>query len=322
MDALDELGLYPVRIPMRVRFRRVDWREAVLLHGPAGWGEFSPFPEYPPEVTARWLRAAIESATREGPAPVRERIPVNVTVPAVDPRRAAALVSASGATTAKVKVAEPGQTPDDDLARLVAVREALGPEGKIRIDVNGAWGVDEADARLARLSVVGLEYVEQPCATIDELAELKRRVDIPVAADESIRTADDPMRVVEREAADVAILKVQPLGGVGATLDLAARLGLPVVISSALETSVGLAAGVAAAAALPELPYACGLGTASLLDGDVVSRSLIPQSGMLETRRPEPEPELLDRWRPEREIEERMMARLRAAARMMKEPAA
>ena len=174
-----------------------------------------------------------------------------------------------------MKVAEPGQTLADDQARLEAVRDALGPDGRIRIDANGGWSVDDAVAAIAVLdrAAGGLEYVEQPSPSVEDLAAVRRRVGVPIAADESIRRAEDPYRVRDLAAADIAVLKVQPLGGVRACLRIAEEIGLPVVVSSALETSVGIAAGVALAAALPDLPYACGLATVQLLTDDVaVSR--------------------------------------------------
>jgi o-succinylbenzoate synthase len=273
-------------IPMRTRFRGVTRREGVLIHGPAGWGEFSPFPDYEARECARWLAAAREAAYDGWPPPRREHIAVNVTIPAVSPERAHALTTASGCRTAKVKVAERGQRDDDDLARVEAVRDALGPAGRLRVDVNGVWDVEHAVAMINALRRFDLEYVEQPCATLAELARVRRRVDVPVAADESIRRAEDPLRVRAAAAADVAVLKVQPLGGVRAALRVAEACGLPVVVSSAVETSVGLAAGLALAAALPELPYACGLATLSLLEGDVAADPLTPSGGMIEVRRP------------------------------------
>ena len=277
-------------IGMRTRFRGIDVREGMLVQGPAGWGEFSPFAEYEDAVSVSWLRAAIESAQQPWPAPLREHIPVNCTIPAVGPQDAARLVrSSSGCRTAKVKVAEPGQGPSDDLARVEAVRDALGPEGSVRVDANGAWSVDEAVRCIKSLSRFELEYVEQPCATVDGLARVRRRVDVPIAADESIRVAEDPLRVKRLDAADIAVLKVQPLGGVRACLRIAELIGLPVVVSSAVETSVGIAAGVALAAALPELPYACGLATVQLLRRDVVTDSFLPVNGQLSVRRPEPD---------------------------------
>lgn len=276
------------RIPMRVRFRGVEAREGVLLRGDAGWGELSPFWDYDALECVPWLAAAREAADQGWPEAVRPSVPVNVTVPAVGPEQAAAIVRASaGCRTAKVKVAEPGQTEADDLARVEAVRDALGPGGKVRIDVNGAWDVDTAVRRLRLLARFDLEYVEQPCATVEELADVRRKVDVPVAADESIRRAEDPLRVARLGAADIAVLKVQPLGGVRACLRIAEQIGLPVVVSSALETSVGIAAGVALAAALPELPYACGLATLQLLDGDVTSTPLRVVDGVLPVVRPD-----------------------------------
>ena len=273
-------------IPMRTRFRGVTRREGVLIRGPAGWGEFSPFPEYEAKECARWLAAAREAAYDGWPPPRRDRIAVNATIPAVSPERAHALTKASGCRTAKVKVAERGQRDGDDLARVEAVRDALGATGRLRVDVNGAWDVDHAVAMINALRRFDLEYVEQPCATLAELAKVRRRVDVPVAADESIRRAEDPLRVRAAEAADVAVLKVQPLGGVRAALRVATACGLPVVVSSAVETSVGLAAGLALAAALPELPYACGLATLSLLEGDVAADPLTATGGVIEVRRP------------------------------------
>ncbi len=274
-------------IPMRLRFRGQTVREGMLLRGPAGWGEFSPFPEYGPAECARWLACAREAAFDGWPEPLRTEIPVNSTIPAVPPEQAFELVKAAGAGTAKVKVAERGQSLADDLARVEAVRDALGPGGALRVDANGAWTVEEAVRAIAELDRFGLEYVEQPCATLDELARVRRRAGVPIAADESIRRAEDPLRVRAAEAADIAVVKVQPLGGVRAALRVVEACGLPAVVSSAVETSVGLAAGLALAAALPELPYACGLGTMSLLTGDVVADPLIPVDGVLTVRRPE-----------------------------------
>jgi O-succinylbenzoate synthase len=221
---------------------------------------------------------------------------VNVTVPAVGPELAGQIVARSGCRTAKVKVAERGQAEAEDIERVEAVREALGPDGKIRVDANGGWEPGQAARMLRRLARFGLEYAEQPCATLDELAELRRHIDIPVAADESIRRAEDPVRVRAAGAADIVMLKVQPLGGVRAALEVAEACGLPVVVSSAVDTSVGLAAGVALAAALLELPYACGLGTMSLLAGDVTAGPLVPEAGELPVRRPAVDSAQLARW--------------------------
>jgi O-succinylbenzoate synthase len=281
---------------MSTRFRGITVREGVLIEGAAGWGEWSPFTEYAPDVAEPWLRCAEEAAAGDWPAPVRDAVPVNATVPVVPPEVAHALVLRSGCATAKVKVADPGSVLADDLARVEAVRDALGPAGHLRVDANGVWSVDDAVAAIVALdrAAGGLEYVEQPCATVEELAAVRRRVDVPIAADESIRRAADPYRVRDLEAADVAVLKVQPLGGVRACLRIAEDIGLPVVVSSALETSVGLAAGVALAAALPTLDHACGLATRALLTGDVASPELVPVNGALPVVVPTVVPSLLD----------------------------
>lgn len=286
----DVAGLVVYDIALRTRFRGLTRREGVLLRGSAGWGEFSPFWDYDAPTSAPWLRAAREAAHLGWPAPVRTSVPVNVTVPAVGPEHAHRIVAASGCGTAKVKVAEPGQTAAEEEARLEAVRDALGGDGRIRIDANAAWDLETALHRLPALdrAAGGLEYAEQPCATVADLAALRRRLAVPIAADESIRRSSDPLAVRRAEAADVVVLKVQPLGGVRACLALAEQVGLPVVVSSALETSVGIAAGVALAAALPDLPYACGLATVALLEQDVVDTPLLPVDGALPVARPEP----------------------------------
>ena len=284
-------------LPLRTRFRGITVREGVLLRGGAGWGEWSPFLEYDDDTARPWLACADEAAAGDWPEPLRDAVPVNVTVPACDPDRAAAIVRAGGCTTAKVKVAERGQLLADDVARLEAVRDALGPSGLVRVDANGAWDVDEAVAaiRVLERAAGGLEYVEQPCAAVEELAAVRRRVDVPIAADESIRRAEDPYRVRDLDAADVAVLKVQPLGGVRACLRIAEDIGMPVVVSSAVESSVGIAAGVALAAALPDLPHACGLATVQLLGDDVAAEPLLPVAGMLPVRAPVVDPEALAR---------------------------
>ena len=289
-------GLRAFAIPMTTKFRGITVREGALIHGPAGWGEFSPFAEYGPRECARWLASALESSCQEWPAPVRDRIPVNVTVPATSPDHARRIVAASGCRTAKVKVAERGQTDADDIARVEAVRDALGPDGRIRVDANGGWDVDRARRMLRALDRFGLEYAEQPCATLAELASLRRDAPVPLAADESIRKAEDPLRVRAVGAADIVVIKVQPLGGVRAALQVAEACALPVVVSSAVDTSVGLAAGVALAAALPELPYACGLATMSMLTGDVTGDPLTEAGGELPVRRPAVGEAELARW--------------------------
>jgi O-succinylbenzoate synthase len=287
-----------VALPLATRFRGVDAREAVLFEGPDGWTEFSPFLEYDDAEAAAWLAAAIDFGWMPHPTAVRNEIPVNATVPAVAAASVPEVLARfDGCRTAKVKVAERGQLLADDVDRVRAVREAMGPEGRVRIDANGAWNVDEAEHALHALAEFDLEYAEQPCATVDELAELRRRVKymgIPIAADESVRKATDPLAVARAGAADLLVVKAQPLGGVRRALDLVAEAGLPAIVSSALDTSVGLAMGVTLAAALPELDYDCGLGTASLFTADVASPPLQPRAGALPVGRVSPDEALLD----------------------------
>jgi O-succinylbenzoate synthase len=296
---LPELEVHVVSIPMRMAFRGVLHREAVLLRGPVGWGEFAPFLEYDDLEAARWLAAGLEAATVGWPAPVRQQVPVNATVPAVAAAEVAAVLARfPGCTTAKVKVAQAGQSLADDLDRVAAVRASLGAAGKVRVDANGAWSVEDAQRAVTALAPFDLEYVEQPCAELDELAALRRAlaragVDVPVAADESVRKAEDPLRVAVAGAADVVVLKVAPLAGVARALEVAAGCGLPVVVSSALDTSVGISAGVALAAALPELPFACGLATTALMAADVVRDSLDGHGGTIRAGAVVPDPDRL-----------------------------
>ncbi len=289
LPSWDELSAdaHVVAIPMRVPFRGVAVREALLLHGPAGWGEFAPFAEYGDEEAARWLGAAVEAAWAGWPSPVRDRVAVNATVPAVAAADVPAVLARfPGCTTAKVKVAQAGQALADDVDRVAAVRDVLEGGGRIRVDANGAWSVEQAVTALTALAPYGLEYAEQPCPDVADLAALRLAlaragVYVPVAADESVRKAEDPLRVALAWAADVVVLKVAPLRGVGPALEVAAACGLPVVVSSALDTSIGIRAGLALAAALPDLPYACGLATAGLLAGDVVVEPLAAVDGHL-----------------------------------------
>ncbi len=279
-----------IALPMHKRFRGITVREAVLFEGPEGWTEFSPFVEYDDQEASAWLHAAIDFGWHPTPQLLRDSIPVNATVPAV----AAAdvpnvLARFPGCRTAKVKVAEQGQSLDDDIARVRAVREVLGPEGRIRIDANTLWNVDEAEHAIHALAEVDLEYVEQPCATVDELAEIRRRtkyMGVPIAADESVRKASDPLAVAKAHAADVLIVKAQPLGGIHSALRIVAEVELPVVVSSALDTSVGIAMGAHLAAAIPLLEFDCGLGTAALFTDDVTEQPLLPVDGSIPVVRP------------------------------------
>ncbi len=291
MDRISEVHV--VSVPMRVAFRGVLHREAALLRGPAGWGEFAPFLEYDDAESTPWLAAALEAATTGWPAPVRDRVPVNATVPAVAPADVATVLARfPGCTTAKVKVAQAGQQLNDDVARVAAVREVLGPGGRVRVDANGGWTLAQARRALAALAPYDLEYAEQPCGSLADLAALRGH-GVLIAADESVRKADDPLRVARDGAADLLVLKVAPLGGVARALAIARSCGLPVVVSSALDTSVGIAAGVALAAALPDLPYDCGLATTSLMAADVVRRSLDGRGGSIAVGPVTPEADLL-----------------------------
>jgi len=290
-----------VTVPMRVKFRGITQREVLLLPGPLGWGEFGPFREYGDAEASRWLAAAIEAGWHGFPPPRRASIPVNATVPAVAAERVPEILARFGRVDAvKVKVAERGQTLDDDAARVAAVRAAL-PDAAVRVDANGGWDVRQAVAALTRLADVGLEYAEQPVPDIEGLAEVRRRLraagtPVLIAADESVRKEEDPLKVARAGAADLVVVKVAPLGGVRRALDIVARAGLPAVVSSALDTSVGIRAGLALAAALPELPYACGLGTVSLLAADVTGDSLVPDDGTIRLRDVAVDPVLLDEY--------------------------
>ena len=302
LPPLDDLldGLRVVTLPLHMRFRGVDHREVVLLEGPVGWGEFGPFLEYDTTESSRWLAAAVEAAWEGWPTARRGRIPVNATIPAVAPDAVAGVLARyDGCDTVKVKVAEPGQSLADDVDRVAATRDAAGPGAKIRVDANGAWDVDEAVRSLTALAVYDLEYAEQPCPTVEDLAALRKRlarnrIDVKVAADESIRKAEDPVRVAREGAADVVVVKVPPLGGVRRALEVSTECGLPTVVSSALDSSVGMAAGVALAAALPELPYACGLGTVELLAADVAHDRLVPSAGSVPVRPAHADADLLE----------------------------
>ncbi|WP_106507424.1 o-succinylbenzoate synthase [Brachybacterium timonense] len=312
-------AIHAYAIPMAARFRQITEREGLLLHGPAGWAEFSPFWDYDAQESAAWLRSALADATAPRPELVREVVRVNVTIPVVAPALAHRVARVGSARTAKVKVADPGSTLMQDAERLAAVRDAMGPDARIRIDANAAWQVDEAVHAITELerAAGGLEYVEQPCATIEELAAVRRRVDVPIAADESVRRAEDPLRVARADAADVLVMKVQPLGGIRRCLELAEQAGLPVVVSSALETSIGLSAGLALAAALPDLPHDCGLGTASLLTADLVTQPLHTRDGALPVTRPAADAALLERHRATPETEQRWQQRLEACAEQL-----
>jgi len=284
---------WQIRIPLRRPLAELSWRDVTLMEGPDGWGEMSPLPGYPCDPAAA-RAAAVEAATGEWPPVVRSWVPVNGFVPAVAPAEAAALALealATGVECLKVKVGD-----DLSVDRVAAVRDAAGPKVNIRVDANGAWDTETAVTVIERMARLDLELVEQPVATLDDMARVRRRVDTPVAADESVRGIDDARRSARLGAADAVVLKVQPLGGVRAALEVAEAAGVPAIVTSMYETSVGLAAGLALAAALPQLPYACGLGTAWLLAADVVSDPLIPVDGGMETRKPTVDRRLVERY--------------------------
>lgn len=296
-DLLDTARV--VALPLVSRMRGIEVREAMVLEGPGGWTEFSPFTEYGDAEASTWLAAAIDFGWGATPAALRDTVRVNATVPAVAPSDVATVLDRfPGCRTAKIKVAEPGQGLADDTARVAAVRAHLGPDGRIRIDANGAWTVDEAERAIHALAGFDLEYVEQPCATVEELWEIRQRVKymgIPIAADESVRKSQDPLRVARHEAADILVIKAQPLGGITAALRIVADAGLPVVVSSALDTSIGISMGLHLAAAIPHLEFDCGLATASLLAADVTDEPLVPVDGQLGVRRVIPTEHLLAR---------------------------
>ena len=303
-----------VALPLATRFRGIEVREALLLRGPTGWTEFAPFVEYADEEASTWLAAAIDYGWGEDPPLVREVIPVNATLPAVAPSEVAGVLARFGATrTVKIKVAERGQTLADDVARVRAVRELLGPAGRIRVDANGGWNVDEAEHAAHALAPFDLEYLEQPCASVPELAELRERLRdwlLPIAADESVRKAADPVLVAREGAADLLVVKAAPLGGIAAALRIVEAAGLPAIVSSALDTSVGLAMGARLAAALPDLEFDCGLGTAALLAADVTVHPLLPREGRIPVDRVDADYDLLERWAAPAERRDWWLARL------------
>jgi O-succinylbenzoate synthase len=288
-------------IPVIGRVLGAGVREGMLIEGPQGWGEFSPPADCDDREAARWLTAALETGTVGWPDPVRGRVPIAVTVPAVDPAEAHEIVVGSGCHTADVTVADHRGALAEDIARLEAVREALGRDGSIRCVANGNWDVDSAVSAITALQKAagGLQFVEQPCRSLEELASVRRRVDVPIATNVPVRPGDPP-RTSLVDTADVAVLRCGPLGGVRRALVVAEACGLPCVVASALETTIGLSAGLALAGALPELRFACSLGTRSLLAGDLVAapRSLVPVDGHLPVAPmpPAPDPGFLEQY--------------------------
>ena len=265
-------SLRVLALPMRTTFRSLDIRETALFKGENGWGEFAPFVEYSDQESLQWLESAIEAADKALSPALRESIPINATVPASNDEAEIEQILSwyPGVDTAKIKV---GTGIKEDLARIAAVRKHL-PKAKIRIDVNGSWSVKEALSNIIAIyEVTGdlFEYVEQPVASLDELKQLKEgmSVDVKIAGDEVLRKAKDPFAISLDGAIDILMLKVSPLGGIKRAMDLASHHKLPVVISSALESAIGISYGLALAARVPNLDYACGLGTSALFNQDV-----------------------------------------------------
>ena len=313
-----------VSLPLRTKFRGITQREMLLSEGPNGWAEWSPFLEYPDEEAAVWLSAAIEFAYGQLPPLVRTIIPVNATLPAVRVDQVAGVLSRFGSfRTVKIKVAESGQSEDEDFARIQEVLK-LFPTVNIRLDANGGWSLLEALNFAKKLQDLGIdiEYLEQPVTTIAELAELKlklaqQKIEIMIAADESVRKVSDPLAVVMANAADILVLKAAPLGGISKSLEIATSAGLPVVISSALDSSVGLSMGAHLAAALPKLTLDCGLATAALLAGDVTREPLLPVDGQLEVQRVAVDEEKLRIFNADEHREDWWLARMERAFRLL-----
>ena len=265
-------SLRVLALPMRTTFRSLDVRETALIKGESGWGEFAPFVEYSDQESLPWLESAIEAADKALSPALRESIPINATVPASNDEAEIEQILSwyPGVDTVKIKV---GTGIKEDLARIQEVRKHL-PKAKIRIDVNGSWSVKEALSNISAIyEVTGdlLEYVEQPVASLGELKQLKEgmSVDVKIAGDEVLRKAKDPFAISLDGAIDILMLKVSPLGGIKRAMDLASHHKLPVVISSALESAVGISYGLALAARVPKLDYACGLGTSALFNQDI-----------------------------------------------------
>ena len=282
-------------IPLKTKFRGIDHREVALFRGDEGWSEFSPFLEYERIEASTWLRAALEAAYKPWPKQYRTNIPINATLPNVPVDKVPDILQAfDGCTTVKIKV--------DDFevgAELVEATLDYLPDASIRLDVNEGWTLEEALLHLydynLRFGNV-FEYIEQPCKSLEDLKKLKREIPFKIAVDESIRkNLNSEMEVLDQYA-DIAILKWAPVGGFDAAHQLASRIGLPVVISSALETGVGISHNLAMAASFPNLDYACGLGTVSLFESDICQPSFTPHSGFMEVRRSEPVPALLSKY--------------------------
>jgi O-succinylbenzoate synthase len=297
----------PFALNLNAKFRNTEVRTGVLISGSSGWGEFAPFPEYDDDVCSRWLAGALEAAFGIFPAKLRNSVPVNSIIPILSVEQTILSVEAAikeyGMTTFKIKVADHQESLPNDLERVQAVRATLdrmGLDGKIRVDANGRWTASQATAAIQALdhAAGGLDYVEQPCATISELSELKSAMQnwkqpVKIAVDESLRMTDSVDLATIRSVADIVVVKAIPLGGVQRALDLVAELGLPAVVSGSLDSSVGLSSGIALAASIPQLYGACGLGTGTLFAQDLVTPTTLPTNGELPVRRATPDAHLL-----------------------------
>jgi O-succinylbenzoate synthase len=295
---IDQLlaSMQVVALPLKSKFRGITVREVALFKGPAGWGEFAPFLEYDNRESSTWLLSAIDAATNPAPMAYRGFVKVNATLPALNSAKEIEelLQSFAGCDTVKIKV---GENLAEDIGRVARVR-ALLPKAKLRLDVNGGWKVDQALVSLYAIyeEVGPLEYVEQPCASLDELRRLKEKlvVDIKITGDEVIRKAADPFAIDLQDAVDVLMLKAAPLGGITRAREIAAHHKLPVVVSSALDSAVGISYGLQLAASLPSLDYACGLATGQLLSADIAELPL--SNGQLEVNALSPDADLLAKY--------------------------
>ena len=294
-------NLFTVEIPMTVTFRGVNSRQSALIRGPYGWGEFAPFVEYGVQESAAWLACALEAAWLPAPEPVRTRIPLNATLPAVAAEHVPQVLTKyeGEIQELKIKVAEKGQSLADDIARVAAARDAL-PNARLKVDANMGYTLGGALEALHKLCDYGIIYAEQPVASIEDMAALrfaiaKEGLPVRIAADESIRKAEDPLKLARANAADLMVVKAAPLGGVRRALALVKQAQLSAVVSSALESSVGIATGASLAASLPTLRYGCGLGTVSLMAEDVTDEPLIAHDGFMDLRAITPSPQRLER---------------------------
>ena len=313
-----------VSIPLRTRFRGMTERELLVFEGPNGWSEWAAFPEYADEEASLWLEAALEWGYGSLPKPKRSQVKVNAILPAIKIEEIAKLLSRAGKfETVKIKVSESGQSLTDDISRIQEVKN-LYPEAKLRLDANGGFQIPEALGLIEKLSALGikLEYFEQPVKTIAELAELrleisKRGLETLIAADESVRKSSDPLAVEIAGAADILVLKSAPLGGIAKALEVAAASKLPIVASSAMQSSIGLGAELHFAASLDELVFDAGLGTLNLFAGDLVRNQLRPENGVLEVRREELNTSALEIFNAEDHRYDWWIARLERCGRLI-----